>query len=115
MSAAQLLELAQAEGIQLVLEDGRLTWEADHEPPGELLQEIRTHRLEIIKALHEASDSPPQAMEWLEKLAGLLGCSPDYLLVHGFVDRHDMAEQCHIHPRFAARLIRTHPDWRPPH
>lgn len=114
MSAAQLLELAQAEGIQLVLEDGRLTWEADHEPPGELLQEIRTHRLEIIKALHEASDSPPQAMEWLEKLAGLLGCSPDYLLVHGFVDRHDLTEQHQHPPRFAARLIRSHPQWRAP-
>lgn len=115
MNAAELLEQARAEGVLLVLNNGRLTWEADHEPRGELLEDIRTHRLEIIELLSTANDPSQQAMKWLEKLAGLLGCSPDHLLVHGFVDHHDLAEQCHIHPRFAARLIRTHPDWRPPH
>ena len=112
MSAAELLELAQAEGVLLLLDDGRLTWEADHEPPGELLEEIRSHRLEIIEALSAANDPPQQAMEWLVRLAALLGCSPGYLLEHGFVDRHDLAEQHRQHPRFAARLIRSHPDWR---
>ena len=114
MSAAELLEQAEAEGVLLVLDDGRLTWEADHEPPGELLEEIRTHRLEIIEALSEANDPSQPDMEWLARLAVLLCCTPDYLLEHGYVDRHDLAEQRHIHPRFAARLIRTHPDWRPP-
>ena len=56
MSAAALLEQAQAAGVLLLLDDGHLTWEADHEPPGELLEEIRTHRLEIIEALSEAND-----------------------------------------------------------
>ncbi len=114
MSTVELLEQARAEGVLLVLDDGRLTWEADHEPPGELLEEIRTHRLEIIEVLSAANDPSQQAMEWLASLAILLCCTPDYLLEHGFVDRHDLAEQRHIHPRFAARLIRTHPDWRPP-
>ena len=49
--------------------------------------------------------------QWLARVGRLLGCSPDYLLEHGYVDRHDLAEQHHEHPRFTARLIRTHPDW----
>lgn len=114
MSTVELLELAQAEGVLLVLDDGRLTWEADHEPSGELLEEIRTHRLEIIEVLSVANDPPPQALEWLARLAALLCCTPGYLLEHGYVDRHDLAEQRHIHPRFAARLICTHPDWHQP-
>ncbi len=114
MSAAELLEQAQAAGVLLLLDDGHLTWEADHEPPGELLEEIRSHRLQIIEVLSGTNDPSPQAMEWLAGLAVELHCSPDYLLAHGFVDRHDLAEQCHIHPRFAARLIRTHPNWRQP-
>ena len=52
--------------------------------------------------------------QWLARAARLLGCSPAYLLEHGFVDRHDLAEQHQQHPRFAARLIRTHPSWCPP-
>ena len=59
-------------------------------------------------------ESTAQEIEWLTQLAALLRCTPDYLLQHGYVDRHDLAEQCHIHPRFAARLIRTHPNWRQP-
>ncbi len=114
MSAAELLEQAQAAGVLLLLDDGRLTWEADHEPPGELLEEIRTHRLEIIEALSEVNDPLAKTVEWLASLAILLRCTPGYLLEHGYVDRHDLAEQCHIHPRFAARLIRTHPDWHQP-
>ena len=114
MSAAALLEQAQAAGVLLLLDDGHLTWEADHEPPGELLEEIRTHRLEIIEALSEANDPLAKTVEWLASLAILLRCTPSYLLEHGYVDRHDLAEQCHIHPRFAARLIRTHPNWCQP-
>jgi len=114
MNAAELLEQARAEGVLLVLDNRRLVWEADHEPPGELLEDIRTHRLEIIEVLSTANDPSQQAMEWLEKLAALLCCTPGYLMEHGYVDHHDLAEQRHTHPRFAARLIRTHPDWRQP-
>lgn len=33
------------------------------------------------------------------------------VLERGFIDRHDLAEQHRKHPRFAARLIHTHPAW----
>ncbi|UCO97515.1 hypothetical protein LF844_23095 [Metapseudomonas lalkuanensis] len=111
MNIAELLEQAQAAGVLLVLVDGRLTWEADHLPPAELLAKLIAHKAEIIEALSATNDLLPHAWEWLTRLADLLGCSPAYLLEHGFVDRHDLAEQCHIHPRFAARLICSHPDW----
>lgn len=103
MSTAELLNLARAEGVSLVLEGGQLRLSADHQPPAELLAEIKAHRLEIIEAL-----------AWLARVARLLGCSPDQLLARGFIDRHDLAEQCHTPPRFAAHLIRSHPDWSPP-
>lgn len=111
MSAAELLSMARAEGVALVLEGDRLTWAADHQPPAELLTSIKAHRLEIIEALSAANDPPPEALAWLERVAGLLGCSSAYLLERGFIDRHDLAEQCGTHPCFAARLIRTHPAW----
>ena len=57
-------------------------------------------------------ESTSQEIEWLAQLANLLACSPAYLLRHGFVDRHDLAEQHQQHPRLAARLIRTNPEWR---
>lgn len=114
MSAAALLEQAQAAGVLLLLDDGHLTWEADHEPPGELLEEIRSHRLQIIEVLSGANDPSPQAMEWLARLAVQLRCSPDYLLAHGFVDRHDLAEQHQQQQWRVARLIRTDPRWRQP-
>lgn len=111
MSAVELLEQAKAEGILLVLDGERLSWEANHQPPAELLAEIKAHRLEIIARLKVANESP-EALAWLACVADLLRCSPDYLLLHGFVDRHDLAEQHQQEPWRAARLIRTDPRWR---
>lgn len=51
---------------------------------------------------------------WLDNVARLLGCSPAYLLGRGFLTTDDLTEQCSTHPRFAARLIRSHPAWSPP-
>ncbi|MCY1372148.1 hypothetical protein D9M69_593340 [compost metagenome] len=31
-----------------------------------------------------------------------------------WLNRHDLVEQCRTHPRFTARLIRSHPSWSPP-
>ncbi|MBB2493507.1 hypothetical protein [Aquipseudomonas ullengensis] len=107
MSTIELLGHVLAEGILLVLEDGHLTWEADHAPSCELLEEIRAHRLEIIEALSETNDP----MKWLARLAVLLCCTPDYLLEHSSVDHHDLAEQYQRPPWQAARLIRTDPNW----
>lgn len=117
MSAAEVLNMAQAEGVTLVLEGERLTWRANHQPPCELLAEIKAHRLEIIEALSTADDpsararSKEEADRWLARVADLLGCEPGYLLERDFIDRHDLDEQYRTHPRFAARLIRTHPAW----
>lgn len=60
------------------------------------------------------SESTAQEIEWLTQLAALLRCTPDYLLAHGFVDRHDLAEQHQQQPWRVARLIRTDPRWRQP-
>ena len=111
MSAAEVLSRASAEGVALVLEGDRLTWTADHQPPVDLLTSIKAHRLEIIAALGAANDSTAEAQAWLAHVACLLECSPGYLLQYGFIDRHDLAEQRRIHPRFVAPLIRSNPAW----
>jgi hypothetical protein len=107
MSVAEVLSRASAEGVALVLEGNRLTWTADHQPSIDLLTSIKAHRLEIIAAL----DSTAEAQTWLASVARLLECSPVYLLEHGFIDRHDLAEQRRIHPRFVVPLIRSNPVW----
>ncbi len=114
MSALELLNRAKAEGVLLLLVDGRLTWEADREPPADLLAHLTAYKPEIIEALSAASNPRPQTSAWLTRLASLLSCSPDYLLGGGFVDHNCLAEQHQLHPRFAAKLIRSHPDWRQP-
>lgn len=114
MSAVELLKRAQAKGVLLVLTDGRLTWEADHQPPADLMAELIAHKVEIIQALSAANEPTAKTLEWLATVASLLQCSPDYLLRNGFVDRHDLTEQHQHPPRFAARLIRSHPQWRAP-
>ena len=67
-----------------------------------------------------ANDHPAQgpskveASRWLVHVARLLECSPAYLLGLGFLTADDLVEQCSTQPRFAARLIRSHPAWSPP-
>lgn len=56
MNAAELLIMAAAKGVQLALDGERLTWNADHQPPTELLVEIKAHRQTIIAALTAAND-----------------------------------------------------------
>ncbi|WP_371232435.1 hypothetical protein ACAW63_06240 [Pseudomonas sp. QE6] len=114
MSAIELLALAQANGVLLLLVDGKLTWEADHEPDADLLTLLAARKPEIIDALNLANTPPQQGWEWLTRLASLLDCAPADLLDRGFVDHHDLAEQHQLHPRFAAKLIRSHPQWCQP-
>lgn len=114
MSAVELLEQAQAEGVLLVLDDGHLTWEADHEPPGYLLEEIRTHRLEIIEALSVVNAPSQHALDWLARVARLLECSPEYLLELRFLLPDELAMYCNEHPSIAAQDISSHPDWHQP-
>jgi hypothetical protein len=63
VTAAELLGMAQAEGVVLALSGGRLTWEADHQPPAELMAGIKAHRLEIVAALRAANDAQPASSE----------------------------------------------------
>lgn len=58
------------------------------------------------------STSNLPAAQWLELLAAVLGCSPNWLLESGRVDANDLAERARISD--AARLIRSH-EWAPPH
>ncbi|MGV8841866.1 MAG: hypothetical protein ACOH2I_01155 [Pseudomonas sp.] len=59
MNAIDVLSMAKAEGVLLVLAGERLTWKADHQPPADLLTGIKAHRLEIIATLVAANDPPP--------------------------------------------------------
>ncbi|MGY8830824.1 MAG: hypothetical protein ACKVIS_15005 [Pseudomonadales bacterium] len=62
MNAAEVLTMAKAEGVTLVLVGDRLTWKADHQPPDDLLSTIKTHKRELIEVLGAANDpgDPPQ-------------------------------------------------------
>lgn len=57
MTATELLGMARASGVALVLAGDRLSWEADHQPPAELLAELAAHKVEIIAALCAANDT----------------------------------------------------------
>lgn len=57
------------------------------------------------------STSNLPAAQWLELLAAVLGCSPDWLLESGRVDANDLANRARISD--TARLIRSH-GWAPP-
>ncbi|VVQ14179.1 hypothetical protein PS934_04060 [Pseudomonas fluorescens] len=76
-------------------------------------QFVRDHRASLLAELSATNDPPAEALTWLARVALRLSCEPAYLLEHGFIDRHDLAEQYCTHPRLAARLIRSHPAWSP--
>ncbi|WP_137820940.1 hypothetical protein [Pseudomonas sp. D(2018)] len=76
-------------------------------------QFVRDHRAELLAELSATNDPPAEALAWLARVALLLSCEPAYLLERGFIDRHDLAEQYCTRPRFAARLIRSHPAGSP--
>lgn len=77
MSAAELLTIAAKEGVLLVLNGDRLTWEADHQPPDYLLASIKAHKLELIKALTPANDPDEQAPQHITHTAAT--ASPEWI------------------------------------
>ena len=111
MSAVEVLSRASAEDIVLVLEDDRLTWTADHQAPVDLLISIEMHGQIIIAALMASNDLSAEAQSCLTRVACLLECSPGYLLEHGCIYRHDLAEQRRIHPSFVVPLGRSNFAW----
>ncbi|AXM97793.1 hypothetical protein ACU5P1_03440 [Pseudomonas plecoglossicida] len=102
MTTTEVLNMAVGDGVVLKLDGINLIWSADHQPPNELLSELKAHKPAIVQALRR---------QWLVGVAALLECEPAYLLEQEFIDHHDLDEQCGISPHYAARLIRSHPKW----
>lgn len=66
----------------------------------------------VTNSAEPGSPSNLPAAQWLELLAAVLGCSPDWLLDSGRVDADDLAARGRISD--AARLIRSHGWTTPP-
>ena len=86
MSAAELLTIAAMEGVMLVLEGGELICRADHQPPADLLTSLKTHKLELIKALrainetdHEADQLPQNEEKPQHTIYTAATASPDWV------------------------------------
>ena len=105
------LDYLHRAGLAVELDGERLRVTPVERITAEYRQYLRDHRAELLAELAAANDPPPEAFTWLAAVAHLLECLPDDLLEWGFIDLHDLAEQHRTHPRFAARLIRTHPAW----
>lgn len=56
-------------------------------------------------------ENTTQQVEWLARVARLLGCSPEYLLERRFLLPDELAMYCNTHPRIAASTISSHPNW----
>lgn len=69
MSAAEVLNMARAEGVTLVLIGDRLTWKSDHQPPVDLMERIKAHKLELIKELSAANDPHDQPQHFIQTAA----------------------------------------------
>lgn len=119
MSAAEVLSWAQCEGVALALNGERLTWKAEHQPPSDLLDSIKLHRVEIVAILSAANAAPrlslmtPEQFGWLSRVATLLNCPPQHLLDLKLIGSDDLAEQLGADPRKVAALIRSNPAWSP--
>ena len=105
MTTTEVLYMAAGDGVALKLDGVHLIWSADHQPPDELLAELKPYESALVQAFRD---------QWLAGVADLLEREPVYLLEQGFIDHHDLDEQCGISPHYAARLIRSHPKWPHP-
>jgi hypothetical protein len=72
MSASEVLSMAAAEGVTLMLVGDRLTWRSDHQPPADLLNILKAHRLELIAEL-SANDRQERRRHWSISVPG---CRP---------------------------------------
>lgn len=93
MSAAEVLSMAEAEGVTLILVDDRLTWEADHQPPDDLLRSIKAHRPAIIAALSAAHDPHDQPQHFIQTV---VTASPEWRQARDQYHNHIMpCRACH--------------------
>ncbi|MBB2496835.1 hypothetical protein [Aquipseudomonas ullengensis] len=108
------LDYLTAQGFSACLAGERLMVSPASQLTEDVREYIKTHRLELILDL-AANDPPPLAWVWLENVASLLGCSADYLLTQGSIDRYDMSELYEVSPHLAADLVASDPQWQKPH
>lgn len=64
MSAAQVLRLAQANGVRFSIDGSDLILDADQEPPTTVLDSIRRHKAEIVALLTTAGTSASAEAAW---------------------------------------------------
>jgi hypothetical protein len=93
MSAAEVLNMAKAEGVTLVLVGDRLTWKAEHQPPADLLGTIKAHRPAIIAALSAANDPHDQPQHFILSAAT---AAPEWIAARDQYINHLMScRACH--------------------
>jgi hypothetical protein len=97
MSAVEVLSMAEAEGVTLLLDGDRLTWAADHQAPADLLNTIKAHRLEIIAALGAANDPPPEQNDVLPHyILSAATAAPEWIAARDQLHNHLMpCRACH--------------------
>ncbi|VVQ18739.1 hypothetical protein PS938_04613 [Pseudomonas fluorescens] len=91
MSVFEVLGLARAEGVMVVLDGDRLLCRADHQPPPELLALIKAHRPEIIAALNTSTD--PQGIE-PEKMSDMPAPHMEHWLHLLVLDSGEIVQSC---------------------
>lgn len=93
MNAAEVLSMAKAEGVTLVLAGDRLTWKADRPPPAELLASIKAHRPAIIATLSAANDPHDQPQHFILTAATAV---PEWIAARDQYHNHLMScRACH--------------------
>lgn len=89
MNAAALLKMVKAEGVTLVLVGNRLTWEADHQPPADLLSTVKEYRQEVIIALSTVGDPPiEQTNESTRLVLTAATASPEWVAIRDRFHNH---------------------------
>ena len=103
MSAAAVLEWATAEGVRLVAREGRITWQADHQPPPALLERLREHRQSVLDALAR------QHHQYRAAVAQEAGVPWEWLAMHFFTldDLADIDAGHYPDPVALGELIRA--------
>lgn len=88
MSAAEVLNMARAAGLTLVLIGDRLTWRAEYQPHADLLGAIKEHRTAIIAALSAAKDPLDQPRYFIRSAAT---AAPEWIAVRDQYINHLMS------------------------
>ena len=104
------IDYLHRQGLMIEVEGGDRVrvWPASR-LTAETRQFIQQRKPEIISELTKM-----KRVRWLAAVATELRCDPRHLLVNGFIDQHDLAEQLDAAPTEVAKLIRSSPRWSNP-